>query len=354
MTTNPKSLCNHVGCIYNQGELIARLKRHQLSISHLTTLMTDNSRVVPASSSSTSPSPKTSNTSSVTAPQPKSAILVTSGNSQSASPRTVLDSGASRHLEVPRSLLRHIHACKPVTLQGISDQLVTISQEGSVGNCHNVLFAPSASASVRSLSGLMDSHDMFVLFAGNTAFMLPPFTVPDTAIPVADRREDGLFHMRPDSVPPPPASGASATVFLSVPQQIKRELIHRLHRTLGHASPQRMATALKQCPGLAPTLSPKDTRLFTFCDACALGDIKRFPTPPKSLTRSLVIVYRLHADTSGPVRPAKASGFRRALIVVDDASRWIFLALLKCANMLSISRALRAILIDAANGESVL
>ena len=62
----------------------------------------------------------------------------------------------------------------------------------------------------------------------------------------------------------------------------------------------------------------------------------------------------MHADTSGPVRPSTASGFRRVLVVVDDASRWIYVALLRTADMLSISRALRLILRDAANGESVL
>ena len=115
-----------------------------------------------------------------------------------------------------------------------------------------------------------------------------------------------------------------------------------------------MAEVLKECPELAPSLSPKETRLFTTCDACALGNIKTFPTPPKSGTRSYIIAYRMHADTSGSVRPATASGYTRVLVVVDDASRWNFVALLRHANMHSTSQALRLILRDAANGESVL
>ena len=170
--------------------------------------------------------------------------------------RTVLDSGASRHLEVIKSKLKHIHACNPVTLLGINGKPVTISQEGSVGNCHNVLFAPGATASVRSVSGLLDSHGLFILFANDTAYMLQVFNIPATAIAIADRREDGLFHMRQAAVPPPISISASSSIFLSVPQQIKREHIHRLHRTLGHASPQRMAEALKNCLQLAPSLSP--------------------------------------------------------------------------------------------------
>ena len=142
--------------------------------------------------------------------------------------------------------------------------------------------------------------------------------------------------------------------FLSVPQQIKREQVHRLHRVLGHASPRRMAEALKKCPQLAPSLTPKDTRLFTSCDACSLGDIKLFPAPPESGSRSFIIAYRMHADTSGTVRPSTASGYQRVLVVVDGASRWNFVALLRHANMLAVSQALRAILRDAANGESVL
>ena len=313
--------------------------------------MSSNSRVVPT----TVPTPTTSTLSSSAAkPSSSNPVLVTTRAITTNKVRTVLDSGASRHLEVLKSLLRHIHPCTPVTLQGISGKPVTIAQEGSVGNCHHVLFAPSASASVRSVSGLIDSHNVHVLFASDTAFMVPALVIPPGSIPIADRREDGLFHMRSDAVPPPPATGTSATVFLSVSQQIKREQVHRLHRMLGHASPRRMAEVLKRCPQLASSLSPKDIRLFTSCDACALGDIKLFPAPPKSDTRSFIIAYRMHADTSGPVRPGTASGFRKALIVVDDASRWYFVALLRRADMLSISRALRAILRDAANGESVL
>ena len=62
----------------------------------------------------------------------------------------------------------------------------------------------------------------------------------------------------------------------------------------------------------------------------------------------------MHADTSGPIRPSTASGYRRALAVVDDASRWVYIALLRIANMISVACALRLILRDAANGESVL
>lgn len=95
-------------------------------------------------------------------------------------------------------------------------------------------------------------------------------------------------------------------------------------------------------------------RLFTSCAACSLGNLKKNPPPSRSETRATAIAYRLHADTSGIIRPSTSSGYRRVLVVVDDASRWVFVALLRRADMLSTSTALRRILRDASQGESVL
>ena len=92
---NPKSLCNHKGCIYNQGDAVARRRRHQLAIANLNALLERNSRV-PTAAPSPTPSPQSS------ARNSSADALITS---RSASHRTVLDSGASRHLERLRALL---------------------------------------------------------------------------------------------------------------------------------------------------------------------------------------------------------------------------------------------------------
>ena len=36
---DPRSLCNHIGCIYNQGDLLTRRRSHELSIEHINRLL---------------------------------------------------------------------------------------------------------------------------------------------------------------------------------------------------------------------------------------------------------------------------------------------------------------------------
>ena len=122
---------------------------------------------------------------------------------------------------------------------------------------------------------------------------LPPSSVPtSSAVKIADRREDDLYHVLAGSVPSPPVPA-----LLSVPQQLKREKVHQLHRTLGHASPRRMCEVLTLHPAVAPGLQPKDVQLFTSCPACALGNATRRPRPPRASIRATAFAYRLHFDT---------------------------------------------------------
>ena len=334
---HPKSFCNHPDCIYNMGDLITRRKRHAQSIRHLNTLIgRPHQHPAPVQSSASKPQGTTSK------------CLLTSS---SRNPKTVPDSGASRHIEVLRQNLRNLRSCPPVLLQGINGDSFHISTLGSVGHCHGVLLAPQASASIRSVSALIDSHHCFIIFSSSGAFLVSPLPIPKAAIKIAQRKVDGLFHVIPGSVPPTVDNVES---YLSVPQQLKREAVHRLHRLLGHASPRRMHTALTNHPELNTSLKPSDTKLFTHCDACEIANSNRPAKPEKANIRATAIGYRLHLDTSGTVRPATASGFTRALIAVDDASRWIFITLLRNATMDITAAAMRAILRKVAGDQSVL
>ena len=160
-------------------------------------------------------------------------------------------------------------------------------------------------------------------------------TPPRPSLPLVSpivARMDCFTSPSPNSVPPPPV-----TALLSVASQIKRERVHQLHRTLGHASPQRMREVLTQHPAIDNGLCPKDVQLFTTCSACALGNARRRPRPSKASIRASDFAYRLHFDTSGVVRPSTASGYTRVLLAIDDASRWIFVALLRHASMTEVS-----------------
>jgi hypothetical protein len=165
----------------------------------------------------------------------------------------ILDSGAARHVEPVKARFTEIKPCPPVTLMGIHGPFCRITQHGSVGGFRHVLFAPTATASIRSVSTLVDTHQQNVLFSTVGAFLCPSGAPPEGAIRIAARKEDGLFHIVPGAVPPPPVRA-----LLSVASQIKRERVHQLHRTLGHASPARMRAVLTQHPQIDSALAPKD------------------------------------------------------------------------------------------------
>ena len=325
LQSSPLSLCNHPGCVYNKGSPAERRNRFVRSIALLDA----------ASASTSSSLPST--------------VASTYVSTQSVPADGILDSGAARHVKPIRSRFSDIRSCAPVTLMGIHGPSCKITHHGSVDGFRNVLFAPSATASIRSVSSLIDSHNQSVLFSADGAYLCPHSSPNDSYIRIADRKEDDLFHILPRSVPSP-----SVHALLSVASQIKRERVHQLHRTLGHASTQRMREVLTQHPQLDPGLQPKDVLLFTTCSACVLGNARRKPRPSKTSIRATAFAYRLHFDTSGVVRPSTASGFTRVLLAIDDASRWIFVALLRNASMTEVSTAMRKILQTASATHSVL
>ena len=284
-SANANSSCSHPDCIYNMGSAVERRSRHVLAIrridSHLRQL-SDRAK-------------NRADHAEITDDKEDCMVV-----SSSKGLKTVVDSGASRHLEVIRAAMRNLSKCTPVTLQGINGKTTAIKLHGSVGNCHNVLLAPGAAASVRSVSSLIDSHGCHVLFTPEGAYLLIPMSLPDNACMIAKRKEDGLFHLIPGSIPPAERV-TEATAYLSVPQQMKRETIHHLHRVLAHASPIRMREILKTHPQLAPSLKPSDVRLFTNCDACGIGNANKTPPPEKAAERATAVGYRMHADTSGVI-----------------------------------------------------
>lgn len=314
---NANGDCPHPNCPFKLGNYLTRRARHVASLRRLDALYAPN---VDA--------------------------LVTSASSPIGD---ILDSGAARHVESSRSRFRSLRPCDPVTLVGIRGNPCVITHQGSVGGFSNVLFAPDAQASVRSVSALVDVHSSHIVFSANSAYLVAASPLPASAVKLATRREDGLYHIVANSVPT-----RSVRALLSVPQQIKRERVHQLHRTLAHASPRRMREVLTRHPSVCRSLLPKDVQLFTSCPACAIGNAKKSRRPRVATTRATAFGFRLHMDTSGTVRPSTPSGFSRTLIVVDDASRWIFVSLLRHASMRPVCLAIRAVLRLVSTTHSVL
>lgn len=68
---------------------------------------------------------------------------------------------------------------------------------------------------------------------------------------------------------------------------------------------------------------------FNDCDACVSGKMSRIPFPAPELREELEVLHRIHSDLMGPIRPATQSGYRYVYTLIDHASRYTTIYLLK-------------------------
>ena len=64
------------------------------------------------------------------------------------------------------------------------------------------------------------------------------------------------------------------------------------------------------------------------CEACLAGKHRRSPFPHQAQRRSTEVLELVHGDLCGPITPATPSGNRYFLLLVDDYSRYMWVALL--------------------------
>lgn len=64
------------------------------------------------------------------------------------------------------------------------------------------------------------------------------------------------------------------------------------------------------------------------CDACLAGKQRRTLFPQKALGRSTEVLQLVHGDLCGPISPPTPSGNCYFLLLVDDYSRYMWVALL--------------------------
>ena len=313
---HPRSLCNHPACIYNQGDLITRKARHAAAIEAIDKQLHDR--------------PTNTNINLVT---------------HAASSDVILDTGAARHLHNKRHDFIRLHQCHPQVLAGFMGKTVTVNQSGFVDGFSDVLFMPKSTASVRSVGFALDRRGGSVTFTRTKAIYN---SNSGAQIVIARRNNIGLYSVIPGSMP------TGHPILISVPVQVRREAIHRLHQCLAHASIEKMRYIMKKFPQVCGSLTTRDLALFTTCPACRMGKSRKAPRPKSTYTRSTLFGHRLHADTTGVIRPATTAGYRRALIMVDDASRWIFVKLLRTASMHETAAAVTQVLHDAAADAHVL
>ena len=132
---HPRSLCNHPGCVYSQGDLVTRRARHVAAIAAIDALLQDH-------------------------PPTNQVNLVT----HAVSTDVILDTGAARHLHNKRHDFLQLRQCSPQVLAGFTGKSITVNQCGSVNNFIDVLFLPTSTASVRSVGYALDRRGGSVTF----------------------------------------------------------------------------------------------------------------------------------------------------------------------------------------------
>jgi hypothetical protein len=65
-----------------------------------------------------------------------------------------------------------------------------------------------------------------------------------------------------------------------------------------------------------------------FCDVCVLMKQRRLPFPQQSSFRAKEQLELMHGDLCGLVTPATPGGRRYFLLLVDDLSRYMWVAIL--------------------------
>jgi hypothetical protein len=77
------------------------------------------------------------------------------------------------------------------------------------------------------------------------------------------------------------------------------------------------------------TCMPHIKQLEQVCEACALGKQHRRPFSDATTYRAEKCLELTHGDLCGPISPATAAGNKYFLLVVDDASRYMWVELLR-------------------------
>ena len=190
---DPRSLCNHIGCIYNQGDLLTRRRRHELSIEHIDRLLA----ISPPAADARWNDPRNY------PPSPPHGVHVLTSFPQKQGSHTILDSGAGRHVHHTQSDFQSLSPCSPQSLQGFTGAPITVTSQGNVGNFANVLLVPGTNASVRSVGYALDRRGGSINFSATQATYICP---RGTSTVIARRGENGLYNVIQGAIPAVPRS----------------------------------------------------------------------------------------------------------------------------------------------------
>lgn len=78
------------------------------------------------------------------------------------------------------------------------------------------------------------------------------------------------------------------------------------------------------------------------CQACALGKLKRKPISKQPVSRALASLDLVHSNVCGPMEVSRTGGVNYFALVINNATRYVFVLFLK--NKSNLSKKLEALL----------
>ena len=232
--------------------------------------------------------------------------------------RWILETGASNHMSGSRSAFAHLDSGIHGTVRFGDGSIAQIEGSGTVlftrkngehQTLSNVYFLPHLTANIISV-GQLDEGGYQVLV------------------------EDGLMRIRDEErrllakIPRSPGRSYVLNVNIARPVCLAAradDAAWTWHARFSHAN----FTALRKMARQELVRGmPLLTQVDQLCDACLAGKQRRAPFPQKALRCSAEPLQLLHGDLCGPITPPTPSSNQYFLLLVDDYSRYMWIALL--------------------------
>jgi hypothetical protein len=104
-----------------------------------------------------------------------------------------------------------------------------------------------------------------------------------------------------------------------------QELVWRWHARLGHLGFKGLK---KMVTGGWVHGLPQIEHVDQLCDECLVGKHQRTPFPEQEEFRSKRVLEMVHGDLYGPIKPATPSGMKLFVLLVDDFSGFMWVAMI--------------------------
>ena len=249
--------------------------------------------------------------------------------------------------------------------------------EGDIGPLRDVPAIKGASIGLASTGQLADQFGIATIFDSRHAYLIPVHELQhilDSATHVASRAGAGELYVTNsgtltaslseliggDDASEPESEGGTSELSLSdsdydsVDEYVAlhtgrvhayhdnhaMDNCYRLHCRLGHMSPNKMIKLYEQGVDFGLKVNLDQLKRFKdyWCSVCALSNITRFPYPKKSShERCKTILGVIHTDTQGKHKPTSIRGYRYIQDYIDEATRWLWLSLMKKKDELPIA-----------------